>query len=50
MHSITILIILLQARSLMHKVGRRGGLVVERRTPERGVGGSILTWVAMLYP
>ena len=29
---------------------RRGGLVVERRTPERGVGGSILTQVAVLYP
>ena len=30
--------------------GRRGGLVVERRTPEREVGGSILTRVAVLYP
>ena len=29
---------------------RRGGLVVERRTPEREVGGSILTQVAVLYP
>ena len=28
--------------------GRRGGLVVERRTPEREVGGSIQ--VAVLYP
>ena len=31
-------------------VGRRGGLVVERLTPEREVGGSILTQVAVLYP
>ena len=30
--------------------GRRGGLLVERRTPEREVGGSILTQVAVLYP
>ena len=30
--------------------GRLGGLVVERRTPEREVGGSILTRVAVLYP
>ena len=30
--------------------GRRGGLVVERRTPEQEVGGSILTQVAVLYP
>ena len=30
--------------------GRRRGLVVERRTPEREVGGSILTQVAVLYP
>ena len=30
--------------------GRRRGLVVERRTPEREVGGSILTRVAVLYP
>ena len=29
---------------------RRGGLVVERRTPEREVGGSILTQVAVLCP
>ena len=29
---------------------RRAGLVVERWTPERAVGGSILTQVAMLYP
>ena len=29
---------------------RRGGPVVERRTPEREVGGSILTRIAMLYP
>ena len=29
---------------------RRGSLVVERRTPEREVGGSILTQVAVLYP
>ena len=27
---------------------RRGGLVVERRTPEREVGGSIITQVAVL--
>ena len=27
---------------------KRGGLVVERRTPEREVGGSILTQVAVL--
>ena len=33
-----------------HSVGRRGGLVVERRTPEREVGGSILTHVPVLYP
>ena len=32
------------------KLGRCGGLVVERRTPEREVGGSILTQVAVLYP
>ena len=30
--------------------GRHGGLVVEHRIPEREVGGSILTQVAMLYP
>ena len=30
--------------------GRRVGLVVERRTPEREVGGSILTRVAVLDP
>ena len=30
--------------------GRRGGLVVERRSPEREVGGSILTQVAVLCP
>ena len=30
--------------------GRRRGLLVERRTPGREVGGSILTWVAVLYP
>ena len=29
---------------------RRGGLVVERRAPEREVGGSILSQVSMLYP
>ena len=29
---------------------RRGGLVVERQTLEREVGGSILTQVAVLYP
>ena len=29
--------------------GRRGGLVVERRTPGRDAGGSILTQVAVLY-
>ena len=29
---------------------QRGGLVVERRTPEREVGGSILTQVAVLCP
>ena len=29
---------------------RRGGLVVERRTPEQEVGGSILTQVAVLCP
>ena len=29
---------------------RWGGLVVERRTPEPEVGGSILTRVAVLYP
>ena len=28
---------------------RRGGLVVERRAPEREVGGSILTRVTVLY-
>ena len=33
-----------------YMVGRRGGLVVERRTPEREVGGTILTQVAVLYP
>ena len=31
-------------------VGRRGGLVIERRTPKREIGGSILTQVAMLCP
>ena len=31
-------------------VGKRGGLVVERRTPEREVRGSILTQVAVLCP
>ena len=31
-------------------VGRHGDLVVERRIPERKVGGSILTQVAMLCP
>ena len=31
-------------------VGRRRGLVVECRTLEREVGGSILTQVAVLYP
>ena len=31
-------------------LGRRDGLVVERRTPEREVGGSSLTQVAVLYP
>ena len=31
-------------------VGRRRGLVVERRTSEREVEGSILTEVAVLYP
>ena len=30
------------------KPRRRGGLVVECRTPEREVGGSILTQVAVL--
>ena len=30
--------------------GRRSSLVVERRTLEREVGGSILTRVAVLYP
>ena len=29
---------------------RHGGLVVERGTPGREVGGSILTQVAVLYP
>ena len=31
-------------------VGRHHGLVVERRTLEREVGGSILTQVPVLYP
>ena len=35
---------------LLPKFKRHGGLVVERRTPEREVGGSILTQVAMFYP
>ena len=30
--------------------GKRGDLVVERRTLEREVGGSIFTQVAVLYP
>ena len=30
--------------------GERGGLVVESRTLEREVGGSILTWEAVLFP
>ena len=29
---------------------RHSGLVVERRTPEREIGGSILTQVAVLCP
>ena len=33
-----------------NKKWRRGGLVVECRTPERGAGGSILTQVAVLCP
>ena len=32
------------------EMGRRSGLVVELQTPEREVGGSILTQVAVLYP
>ena len=36
--------------SLLGICGRRGGLVVERRTPEREVGGSMLTQVAVLCP
>ena len=35
---------------LLNEQGRRSGIVVERRTPEREVGGSILTQVAVLYP
>ena len=35
---------------LQPHTGRRGGLVVERRTPERKVGGSIFTQIAVLYP
>ena len=31
-------------------VGRRRGLVVELRTPEREVGGLILTQIAVLCP
>ena len=31
-------------------IGRHRGLVVERRTPEREVGGSILTQIAVLCP
>ena len=31
-------------------IGRRDGLVVEHQTPEREVGGSILTQVAVLCP
>ena len=34
---------------MQYKKGRRGGLVVQRRIPEREVGGSILTQVALLY-
>ena len=34
----------------MSSLSWRGGLVVERRTPERVVGGSILNQVAVLYP
>ena len=34
----------------MPQYRRRGGLVVERRTPEREAGGSILTQVAVLCP
>ena len=29
---------------------RRGGLVVQGQTPEREVGGSILTHVIVLFP
>ena len=36
----------LHPSSTMFKQGRRGGLVVEGQTPEREVGGSILTQVA----
>ena len=36
--------------SSQRRAGRRRGLVVERRTPEREVGGSILTQVAVLCP
>ena len=39
-----------QFESLLIFKGRRRGLVVERRTPEREVGGSILTQVAVLCP
>ena len=35
--------------TLLPKIGRCGGLVVERRTLEREVRGSILTQVAVLY-
>ena len=31
-------------------IGMRGGLVVERQTPERDVRGSIFTQIAVLYP
>ena len=40
----------LQGKFCTTAPGRRGGLVVERRIPEREVGDAILTRVAMLYP
>ena len=35
--------------ALLFVTGRSGGLVVERRTSERELGGSIPTQVAVLY-
>ena len=40
----------LKGKYYNYTVGKRGGQVVERRTTEQEVGGSILTLVAVLCP